>query len=479
MNKLAELLGALSNEQSERLFDLGVERDVTKDEVLVKEGQPVDTMYFIVSGIFHITTSILGNTPLAVLGHGEIVGEMSFIDPQVASASVIASEPSKVLALPHGALLQLLQTDAQLAATFYRSLAVIGARRLRRTNFQLGRHASELEQNDEHVQEVKSALEVFKNNLLQWNTAMLKKDTETQESLTPTIRAQFAAFERQFNELIEGDGNTSDMTKQVLGEMVQREILPYLLMTHTAKRWYTKPRGYAGDFFSIEMVYRDQAAGTDEMGQLIDRCFLDLCAAAAVRNRRGLLAREIMKSVQQASGRTALITSLACGPAREVFDVFADLEDQKRLSATLIDMDTQALAFVEEAAAEKGLSEQLHLTAANLIYLAVGRRSLEIEPQDLIYSIGLIDYFGDQLVIKLLNYIHSILRPGGRVILGNFHPDNPTKALQDHVLDWQLIHRSEADMDRLFQSSAFARPSSNIYFEPQRINLFAECVRGD
>jgi hypothetical protein len=40
-------------------------------------------------------------------------------------------------------------------------------------------------------------------------------------------------------------------------------------------------------------------------------------------------------------------------------------------------------------------------------------------------------------------------------------------------LDWRLIHRTEDDMTRLFQASAFASPCSNIRFEEQGINLFA------
>ena len=71
--------------------------------------------------------------------------------------------------------------------------------------------------------------------------------------------------------------------------------------------------------------------------------------------------------------------------------------------------------------------------------------------------------------------IYGLLRPNGRVILGNFHTDNPCKALMDHVLDWKLIHRSEDDMDRLFRASAFGRGATRIFFEDQRINLFAEC----
>ena len=51
--------------------------------------------------------------------------------------------------------------------------------------------------------------------------------------------------------------------------------------------------------------------------------------------------------------------------------------------------------------------------------------------------------------------------------------------LQDYLLDWRLIHRTDADMDRLYLASRFAPPSTRVLYEPQRINLFAECVKAD
>jgi len=47
----------------------------------------------------------------------------------------------------------------------------------------------------------------------------------------------------------------------------------------------------------------------------------------------------------------------------------------------------------------------------------------------------------------------------------------------DHVLEWVLIHRTEADMNRLFQQSPFGKPCTRIQFETLGINLFAECTR--
>ena len=76
-----------------------------------------------------------------------------------------------------------------------------------------------------------------------------------------------------------------------------------------------------------------------------------------------------------------------------------------------------------------------------------------------------------------MNYVHSLLAPGGRIILGNFHPRNVGRAIGESVLDWILIHRTEDDMNRLFAASAFGRSCTRILYEEQRINLFAECVK--
>jgi extracellular factor (EF) 3-hydroxypalmitic acid methyl ester biosynthesis protein len=118
-----------------------------------------------------------------------------------------------------------------------------------------------------------------------------------------------------------------------------------------------------------------------------------------------------------------------------------------------------------------------HLINANLVYLALGRQKLELNDQDLIYSIGLIDCFNDKFVVKLLNWIHGRLRPGGTVILGTFHPNNYSKEMMDYVLEWRLIHRSEEDMHRLFTCSAFGRLCTRIQFEGEGISLVSECVK--
>lgn len=285
------------------------------------------------------------------------------------------------------------------------------------------------------------------------------------------------------NDLLGEVAPCSDATKEAVGARLQAELLPYLMLTENGGRWYDKPAGYAGDYLTIEHVYDDLASGAGAVGPLLDRAFLELSAARAVRNRRRLLAAEIHRAVHERLGEVANVTSLACGPAREVFDVYTSLRDPSALAVTLVDTDADALAYVAGRKHELGLTACFTVARASLLRLVARgpRRSdfapIDLPPQDLIYSIGLIDHMDDAFVVRLLDFAHAHLRSGGRVLLGNFHPSNDTHALIDHVLDWHLVHRSEADMNRLFAASRFGAPCSRILFEDEHVNLFAEGVR--
>jgi SAM-dependent methyltransferase len=254
--------------------------------------------------------------------------------------------------------------------------------------------------------------------------------------------------------------------------------LPYVLLGENAERCYAKPRGHAGDFLTIARLYENQPRGCGRVGPILDACFMNLAAVRAVRNRRALLAREIRAAIDGSPDKPARVASLACGPATELFDVYRELADPTRLRSTLLDLDFQALAYVADRRDRCDFKHHMTLLHDNLIHLAVGKGHASLGDQDLVYSVGLIDYFQDDFVVRLLNYVHRTLREGGRVLLGNFHPRNATRALLDHVFEWRLVHRTEEDMNRLFAASAFGQPCSRILFEDEGINLFAECHKG-
>lgn len=485
MQETLELLSDLTRDDIAWMLEQGTEQQVITGTMIMREGDDPEALIMVLAGLVGVEISALGDQVIAKLGPGELLGELSFIEGRPAAATIKAVENSLLLILPRQVLESRLALDSGFASRFYRTCATMGSRRLRervagvyQERKQASLQTGALTDGWAHMS---SLVQSFKALLQRADKEALRNHNEIPTSVSDEIQQSFHQFMAHMNEQIgEGAGSAhglSESARQQIGARLQQEILPYLLLTRTAERMYAKPRGYAGDFLTIDWIYQNNPQGTGRLGALLDRCFLDQPAAQAVRNRRGLLAEYIQNAWEQAEGRSAQITSLACGPAAEIFDVFETSDDPSRLRATLIDIDLQALAFVSDKCDRLNLRRQMELVNGNLVHLALGRQQLKLGPQDLVYSIGLIDYFSDKFVIQLLNYVHGLLRPGAKVVLGNFHPKNPNRAMMDHILDWKLIHRSEEDMNRLFMASNFDQPCTDIRFEQAGVNLFAECVK--
>jgi CRP-like cAMP-binding protein/SAM-dependent methyltransferase len=477
MYEALSLFSDLDDADIEWIFQNAVEQQVIANTALTREGEPPDALYVVLEGLAGVKVRALGPDVLRTLGPGEIVGDMSFLEGLPASATVEAVENSLLLAIPKEVLDRKVRDDPLFASRLYRAFARSLSRRLRLMTGALPRLVSSRAKVDAVTQsrwdEIDTRLSDFKRILADADREAIRNGDVVPEDMAQDIRARFNSFCIWLNDQIGDRSPDAPEVRQELGARVQREVLPYLILTKNGERWYSKPRGYAGDFLSIDWIYRNEAEGAGRLGPVLDRCFLDVHAAQAVRNRRPLLVEEIRRTIAERGSEPVNLLSMACGPAREIFDTLETMSDPSKLAATCVDIDLQALAYVGDARDRSKFKRNIRLENSNLVYLATGRRTLDLPPQDLAYSIGLIDYFNDGFVVKLLDYVHELLRPGGRVILGNFHPSNPTKVLQDHVLDWKLIHREEADMNRLFEASRFGRRCEEIRYEAQGVNLFA------
>lgn len=135
MRKALFVMGILDDEDVEWIASHGQSLAIEKEEVLIREGQPVDALFFLLEGSLTVST---GGKDVAVLYTGEIVGEISFVDSRPPSATVRAAQPSRVLAIPRELLKSRLSTDPWFASRFFRALATFLADRLRTTTSRLG-----------------------------------------------------------------------------------------------------------------------------------------------------------------------------------------------------------------------------------------------------------------------------------------------------------------------------------------------------
>ena len=99
-------------------------------EVLLVPGQANNAIYIILSGRLNIQSKISHVEPIAILGEGECVGEMSVLGGAPVSAYAIAATDCRLLAIGHAALWELLNNSHHAAHNMLNILT----ERLRHTN---------------------------------------------------------------------------------------------------------------------------------------------------------------------------------------------------------------------------------------------------------------------------------------------------------------------------------------------------------
>jgi CRP-like cAMP-binding protein len=98
----------------EALVEAGKQTSFPDGWPFVQEGTPADACYVLLSGtarVFH------GRQEIAVLGIGDIIGEMAFVDGGQRTATVSATGPGTALRVEYDALREVLAKRAHLRDT--------------------------------------------------------------------------------------------------------------------------------------------------------------------------------------------------------------------------------------------------------------------------------------------------------------------------------------------------------------------------
>lgn len=216
------------------------------------------------------------------------------------------------------------------------------------------------------------------------------------------------------------------------------------------RRSYEKPLGYPGDFRIMKMVYDWGREGERLFDRLMHRLGLEV--AECIATRMVMMRQAIADTVLAPASGPARVTSLGCGPAREVGDYLRLRELPRPVEFTLIDQDHDALA----TAYEQTLPETMRLRGSASVnclqtsfmqLLKPGNVLAQLPRQDLIYTVGLIDYLSERRAKSLVASLYAQLAPGGTLIVGNMM-ETTTGNLwpMEFICDWSIVYRSERKM---------------------------------
>ncbi len=236
-----------------------------------------------------------------------------------------------------------------------------------------------------------------------------------------------------------------------------KEYFRYLIGTWAyksviIKHAFEKPRGYPGDYKMLEIGY-DNKPISKNIGTYFDNCFLKTPYAVAVRARKDRLRERLQKFINETKIDKINILNLACGSCREIRELLPNLKTQSHITFTCIDWDEEALRFSEVAllqSAPKDIEcKFIKEDIINMIKDGASPRSLD--KQNLIYSIGLIDYLPDRVLKKLIYVLYRLLQKGGKLILTHKNREKTFPAIQpDWFCDWKFVSRNKEEVVRLF-----------------------------
>lgn len=138
MRRVLFLFGELSDGDVEWLGGVSRLTKLAVGEVLIEAGRRPSQLAILLDGELAVVAAGAQTTEIARLHTGEVVGELTFLDPRPPLVSVVAHTPALVLQVAHASIEARLARDSDFGVRFYRGLGVFLASRLRETTGRIG-----------------------------------------------------------------------------------------------------------------------------------------------------------------------------------------------------------------------------------------------------------------------------------------------------------------------------------------------------
>ena len=228
-------------------------------------------------------------------------------------------------------------------------------------------------------------------------------------------------------------------------------VAPWAFKSQIMKRGFDKPKGYPGDYRTLEVIYDFETFSSEnDMGLYFDRYFLQNPYADAVRNRKYVL-REILREMLYRSQGQIKVLDLASGSCREMRELFSTKDEgllKKEVLFSCIDWDDDALRFSKNALSHLPKNVRFDFIKEDILNFTKNADFFRDSGRyDLIYSIGLADYLPDRVLKNMIKNSFEGLNPGGKFIIAHKDREIAFSHLPpEWFCDWVFIPRNENEM---------------------------------
>lgn len=231
----------------------------------------------------------------------------------------------------------------------------------------------------------------------------------------------------------------------------ERLLTPEFMAGPIWRRAYEKPLGYPGDYLMMDQVYSWKYEGDTLLEKLVHRLGLEV--AECIATRMVMVQQTIADIVNRGSGvRPTRITSLGAGPAQEVRNFLGRRPLPGAVEFTLIDQEKEALALAYDKAYRLAVPHageaRVSCLQVSFMEMLKGEGAFEVlAPQDLIYTVGLVDYLAPHRARNLIASLYRRLDSGGTMVIGNMKDTVEGNFWpMEMICDWSLHYRNETQM---------------------------------
>jgi len=235
-----------------------------------------------------------------------------------------------------------------------------------------------------------------------------------------------------------------------------------------------KPHGYAGDYVMLTRICEESCC-SHPLGSVFDWYFLRQAAPEAVRARTQHTATALVADCLERARKEYRVASVGSGPAIDVARAAATLPEESRaaLRVKLLDLDPAALDAARRRLEPLLAGDGLACTRTNLYRLAQGARGAgELGNPDFLVCAGFFDYLDDAPAVSLLALFWRQLAAGGRLLVGNFAPHNPSRAYMEWIGNWYLKYRTAEQLESLALAAGIPSGDFHIACERTGVDLF-------
>lgn len=236
---------------------------------------------------------------------------------------------------------------------------------------------------------------------------------------------------------------------------------------------YRKPFGYCGDYLMMNYIYDyygdDRYLGESSYEKLINNYTCNIPFSSSNIRRKEFLKEKILEIIKRKD--EAKITSVGCGPARELVELLNENRIKKPVFFKCLDFEEKALEYLKSEIKEIPKTKKEFLTIQyihkNIIDIVVNRKiKEEINNQDLIYVAGVFDYLGTHFCARLTKQLFQLLDKNGILIICNASQENIThRAYYEMLGEWNMHHRTKKEM---LEWTKGLRESYKIIFEESK-----------